>query len=120
MKKSMLLVLVLLISLPSFAKLKEKHVIGTWKYTVQTDQGDLTGSFNIEKKDGILVGEVNTDDGETFSFGKIEIKEDNTLYLELDTGSDLLVISVKVKKKKWDGTVSTQGISFPMTAEKSE
>lgn len=115
----MLLVFVLLISLPSFAKLKEKHVIGTWKYKVETDQGDLTGSINIELKDGMLVGKVNTDDGETFAFEKIEIKEDNTLYLALDTGSDLLEISVTVKKKIMEGTVSTPEFSFPMTAEKS-
>lgn len=119
MKKSMLLIFVLLISIPSFAKLKEKHVIGTWRYLVETDQGDLTGSIMIENKDGLLVGEVNTDDGETFSFNKLEIREDDTFYMELYTGSETLEIAVTVKKKKMKGTVSTQGISFPMTAEKS-
>jgi hypothetical protein len=120
MKKSMLLFLVLLISLPSFARLKEKHVIGTWKYKVETDQGDLTGSIKIEKKDGLLVGEVHTDDGETFPVNKLEIMEDDTFYMEIYTGSDTLEISVTVKKKVFNGTVSTPEVSFPITADKIE
>ena len=120
MKKSMLLLFVLLISIPSFAKLKEKHVIGTWKYKVETDQGDLTGSFTIEKKDGKLIGAVNTDDGETFSFNKLEIREDNTFYMELYTGSETLEISVTVKHKVFNGILSTPEVSFPITAEKIE
>jgi hypothetical protein len=40
--------------------------LGTWKY------------------------KVNTDDGEVFAFSKVEFKEKNVLYMELDTGYELM------------------------------
>jgi len=120
MKKLMLILFVLGMALPSFAKLKEKDVIGTWKYRVETGQGDLTGSIKIEKKDGKLVGEVHTDDGETFAFGKVEIQEKEVLYMELDTGSEVLEISLTLKDKNLEGKVGSSSGSFPMTAERIE
>jgi hypothetical protein len=47
--------------------------------------------MKIEKKEGKLLGEVNTDDGETFAFSKV-----------------------------LEGTVGNDGGSFPMTCEKVE
>ena len=120
MKKLMLVLFVLGISLHSFAGPKEKDVIGTWKYKVEIDQGDLTGTFTFEKKDGILVGEVNTDDGETFTFSKVELKEKDVVYCELDTGYEILELTLTVKGKAMEGTVGNEGGSFPMTCEKVE
>jgi hypothetical protein len=120
MKKIMLVLFVLGISLSSFAGLKEKNVIGTWKYKVETDQGVLTGTMTIEKRDGKLTGEVNSDDGETLAITKIEIKEDDLLIMELDNGYEAIDISVTVKGKVFKGTVGTDQGSFPITAEKIE
>jgi hypothetical protein len=118
MKKLMLVLAVLFFALQSQAEPREKHFIGTWKYKVETDQGDLTGTFTIEKEEGKLIGKVNTDDGETFDFSKIEMPEKDKLYMELDTGYELLELTLTLKGKKLDGTVESQGGSFPMTAEK--
>jgi len=120
MKKLMLVMLVLGISLQSFAGPKEKDVIGTWKYKVETDQGDLTGTISFEKKDGVLLGEVNTDDGEAFTFSKVEFKEKDVLYCELDTGYDILELTLTVKGKTMEGSVGSEGGSFPMSCEKVE
>ncbi len=120
MKKLMLVLFVLGISLQSFAVPKEKDVIGTWKYKVETDQGVLTGSITFEKKEGKLEGEDNSDDGEVFSFSKVELKDDDVLYCELDTGYETLEISVTLKGKTFEGTVGSEGGSFPMTGEKVE
>ena len=120
MKKLMLIVLVLGMALPSFAGIKEKDVIGTWKYKVETDEGELTGTITIEKKEGTLVAEVNTDEGEVLAFTKVEIKEDDVLYMELDTGYELLELSLTVKGKAMEGTVGNESGSFPMTCEKVE
>jgi hypothetical protein len=120
MKKLMLVLFVLGISLQSFAGLKEKDVLGTWKYKVETDQGELSGNFTFEKKDGKLVGEVNTDEGESFTFSKVELQEDDVVYCELDTGYEILEISLKVKGKAMEGTVGNEGGSFPMSCEKVE
>jgi hypothetical protein len=120
MKKVMFILFVLGISLQSFAGPKEKDVLGTWKYKVETDQGELTGTLTFEKKEGKLVGEVNTDDAENFTFSKVELQENDVLYCELDTGYEILEISVTVKGKTMEGTVGNEGGSFPITCEKVE
>lgn len=120
MKKLMLVMLVLGTSLTSFAGPKEKDVLGTWKYKVETDQGELTGTVTIEKKEGKLVAEVHTDEGEVLPFSKVELKEENLLYMELDTGYDLLELSLNVKGKSMEGTVGSPGGSFPISMEKVE
>ena len=74
----------------------------------------------MEKKEGKLVGEVNTDDGEVFTFSKIELKDKDVLYMELDTGYELLELSLTLKDKVLEGTVGNDGGSFPMTCEKVE
>ncbi len=82
MKKIMLVLFVLGISLQSFAVPKEKDVIGSWKYKVETDEGTLTGTLVFEKKEGELVGKVNTDDGEAFTFSKVELSYFKQNYLQ--------------------------------------
>jgi hypothetical protein len=42
------------------------------------------------------------------------------LYCELDTGYEILEISVTLKGKTFEGTVGSPGGSFPMTGEKVE
>lgn len=120
MKKTMLILLVLGVSLTSFAIPREKDVIGTWKYKVETDQGNLTGNITIEKKDGKLVAEVSTDDGQVIPFSKVEFKEKDELYMELDTGYEILEISLTVTKKTMEGTVGSEQGSFPINCEKVE
>ena len=120
MKKLMLILLVLGLALPSFAGIKEKDVIGTWKYKVESDQGVLTGTITIEKKEGELVAVVNTDEGEVLDFSKVEIKENDLLYMELDNGYEILILNLTVKGKAMEGTVGTEQESFPMTCEKVE
>ena len=118
MKKIMLVLALLSFALQSQAEPKEKDFIGSWRYKVETDQGDLTGTFTIEKEEGTLIGRVNTDDGETFDFSKIELPEKNVLYMELDTGYEVLELTLNLKGKKLEGTVESGGGSFPLIAEK--
>ena len=120
MKKLVLVLFVLGISLQSFAGIKEKHVIGTWEYKVETDEGTLTGTLIIEKKDGKLVGEISTDDGEVITASNVQIKDNDILYFEVDTGYESLIASGTVKGKAFVGTVGNDEASFPMTAEKVE
>jgi len=118
MKKLLIVLLVLGVSTQVFGKLKEKHVIGQWKYSVETDQGSMTGSFNIIKEEGKLGGEVVTDDGYTLPFTKVEIKEDDTLYLEVTTDSDVITISVKVDGDVFNGTATSYMGEAPIVGEK--
>jgi hypothetical protein len=120
MKKLMLVLFVLGIAFPSFAGVKEKDVIGSWKYKVETDEGTLTGVIKIEKKEGKLVADVSTDEGEVLDFSKVEIKENDVLYMELETGYEILELTLTVKGKTMEGTVGNEQGSYPMTMEKVE
>lgn len=120
MKKLLFVLFVLGMSLQSHAALKEKNVIGTWKYKVETDEGTLTGKLIIEKKEGKLVGEVSTDDGEVISMSNLQIKDNDILYFEVETGYESLIVSVTVTKKAFEGTVGNDTGGFPITGEKVE
>ncbi len=120
MRKLIFVLFVLGLSLQSFAGIKEKDVIGTWKYKVETGMETLTGKLVIENKDGKLVGNVDTDDGAYVTMNKIEIKDNDVLYFEVDTDYETLKITVTVTKKTFEGTVSSQQGDMPITGEKEE
>jgi len=120
MKKLLTVLFVLGISLQSFAGLKEKDVIGSWKYKVVFEQTTLTGILKFEKKDGKLTGEVISDDGNTFPLTKVEIKEDNILYFELKPEYEVLSGDVSIEGKKFQGTVGNYNGVLPITGEKIE
>lgn len=121
MKKLLFVLFVLGISLQGYAGIEEKDVIGTWSYKVETPEGDLTGKLVFEKKEGKLVGKVNTDDGEFLDLSNIKIQENNVLYFEVETGYEALIIKVTIDGKSYTGTVeSEQGGSMPITGEKVE
>ena len=120
MKKLLIVLLVMGISTQVFGKLKEKDVLGNWKYSVETDQGQMTGTFNIIKEEGKLSGEVITDDGYTLPLSKVEIKEDKILYLEVTTENDVITISVEVDGEAFEGTASSYMGDAPITGEKQK
>jgi len=120
MKKLFFIVFVLGISLQSYATIKEKDVIGTWKYKVETDMETLTGKLIIEIKEGKLAGTVDTDDGAYVTMTKIEIRDNDVLYFEVDTDYETLKISVTVTKNTFEGTVSSEQGDMPITGEKVE
>ncbi len=118
MKKLFLFLFVLGFTSPVFAQLKSSEVIGSWKYKVTTDQGDMTGTFKFVEPDGKLSGNVLTTEGYTIPFSKIELKKDDVLYLELKTDSDLIKVTVTVEGKKFKGTASSYQGEAPITGEK--
>jgi hypothetical protein len=120
MKKLFILLFAVSIALPTFAQLKSKHVIGNWKYSVVTDQNDITGILKIIEIEGKLTGEVITSEGNKIPLTKTEIKAENQLYLELKTESDVIKVSVKVDGKTFKGTVSSYQGEAPITAVKQE
>jgi hypothetical protein len=120
MKRFLSILFILCISTQVFAKIKPKQIIGKWNYTVVMDEGELKGVFNFTKKEGKLAGEIITEDGYTFSFSKVEIKEENTLYFEFTPEYDLIAITLKIDGDKFKGTGSSNGGEAPITGEKVE
>lgn len=120
MKKLFILAFVMVLVSPLFAQLNTKQVVGSWKYSVVTDQGDMTGVFKFVETEGKLTGNVITSDGYTIPITKIEIKEDNNLYLEIQTDSDVIKVNVKVDGKNFKGTGSSSQGEAPITGVKQE
>ncbi|MEN8228636.1 MAG: hypothetical protein ABFS38_10820 [Bacteroidota bacterium] len=120
MKKLLILLFVLGISLPSFGGLNEKDVVGKWKYKVEIEQGTMTGILKFEIKEGKLTGEVITDAEETFPFTKVEIKENNILYFELAPDYEVITATLTVENKKFEGMIGTPDGEIPITGEKVE
>jgi len=120
MKKLFILAFVMVLVSPLFAQLSTKQVVGSWKYSVVTDQGDMTGVFKFLEKEGKLTGDVITSDGYTIPITKIEIKAENNLYLEIQTDSDVIKVNVKVDGKNFKGTGSSYQGEAPITGVKQE
>ena len=120
MKKLFILLFVLGITTPIFAQLDSKQLIGNWKYSVVTDQGDMTGVFKFAETEGKLTGNVITSDGYTIPITKIEVKAENNLYLEIQTDSDVIKVNVKVDGKNFKGTGSSYQGEAPITGVKQE
>jgi len=48
----------------------------------------------------------------------VELRENDLLYCELDNGYEIMEISLTMKGKTMEGTVDSEGGSFPITCEK--
>lgn len=110
--------MVLGIAFEASAKLKNKQVIGNWKYEVDAGGQQMTGIFKFIEKERALAGDVNTDDGYTLPFSKIELKENNNLYLEIKTDNDVIKIDLVVDREKFSGTGSSCDGDAPIKGEK--
>ena len=120
MKKILLLTLIIGLSVPAMAGLKEKHVLGTWSYSVNTGSETLTGTLKFLKEDGKLTGQVITDMGDMVDMQKVEIQDNNVLYFEVPTDYDVLQISLTIEKKKYTGKVVSQQGEMPIEGEKQK
>ncbi|MBT3385996.1 MAG: hypothetical protein HN778_05975 [Prolixibacteraceae bacterium] len=118
MKKLLIVIFVLGFSIQGFANLDAKQVLGKWKYTVETGQGQMTGILKFVEKEGKLAGDVIPDEGGVYPFTKVELKEGNILYFELKPEYDVIKVSVKVEGDKFKGTGSTYDGDFTLTGEK--
>jgi len=120
MKKLVIALFVLGIALPSFAGLKVKDVVGKWSYTVVMEYETISGTLKFEKNGKELIGEVITDEGETIPMTKVEIRDNNVLYFELEVDYSIMEVSMTIDGKKYNGTIVTNGEEVSVTGEKTE
>lgn len=94
-------------------------VVGTWSYTLETPQGDQSGTLTIEGDqsglEGTLVsGEGNEQEIESISF------DGTTLSFTVPTSQGpSLSVTVTVEGDTFEGTVSTPGPSLTITGERT-
>ena len=96
MRKLLLIIFVLAVSTQIHAKIKAKHIIGSWNYIVKTPDGDLTGELKFTDVDKKLTGVVITNDGSTFPMSKIEIKDGDVLYFEIQPDYEIWMVSLNM------------------------
>ncbi len=118
MKKLFILFIVLTLSFPVFSQLTENQIVGNWDYTVDTGSDVMKGVITFAQNDGKITGQIATSDGYTLPLSKIEFKPDNILYLELQTDSDVIKISVTVENNKFKGIGSSYHGDAPITGIK--
>ena len=120
MKKLFILLFALGFSAHVFAEITVVQVIGKWKYEVVTDQGSISGVFKFVETEGVLGGEVLTDEGYTVPISKIEMKEGDILYFEIKTDSDVIKVTMKIDGKTYKGTAASYMGEAPVTGKKME
>ena len=121
MKRLLLGLFILTLSTQVFAKIKAKHIVGTWSYAVHTDQGDMTGLLKFTKvKKGKLEGEVITDNGTAMPMSKLEIKEGDVLYFEVQPDYEVIRVSLKITGDSFEGTGTTDQGEAPITGKKQK
>ena len=119
MKNLLIGLFILLVATPVFAKIKAKHVAGTWTYTVQAPDGDLTGSLEFTKeKKGKLSGKVITDTGDTFTMLKVEIKEGDVVYFEIQPDYEVMKVTMTLEDDTYTGIVVVSQGEVPVMGEK--
>lgn len=118
MKKLLVLLMVLGLTIPSHAGVKIKDVVGTWNYAVEVEGQTLTGKLEFIKAEKGLDGKALTDNGEVYILDDIKIKEDNVLHFTLKIDGLLYKVDVTIQKDKFDGTVSNPETEAPIKGEK--
>ena len=110
---------ILLLATPVFAKIKAKHVAGTWTYNLQAPDGNLTGSLEFTKeKNDKLSGKVITDTGDTFTMMKVEIKEGDVVYFEVQPDYEVMKVTMTLEDDTYKGIVAVSQGEMPVTGEK--
>ena len=118
MKKLVIALFVLGMALPSFAGIKVKDVVGAWSYKIETEYETMTGKLVFEKDGDGLSGMVLTDMGETFEMTKVEIRDNNVLYFELEVDYNVMEATITIEGKKYKGTVAGEGGEMEVVGEK--
>lgn len=120
LKKLFILLIVLGISISSFAGLKSKNVVGEWKTLIVISDSQMTGSFIFYEKSGELKGEYIPSEGTKSTTSKIKInKKNNTLTFEIPRETDIpieFILIVEENKLRGKGWINDA--NFEITGEK--
>ena len=65
-----------------------------------------------------MTGEVLTDEGDTFSLSKVEIKDNAVLYFELVPDYEMMKANLTIDGETFKGTIGNYSGDVPITLEK--
>ena len=118
MKKLVFVCMFLGFATQAFAQLNEKELMGTWKYSVMTDQGQLTGILNFGEEEGKLSGKVVSNDGQTWTMDSLELKEANTVNFEVTPQGETFKSTLKFVGDTFTGMTGPTHTQYKVTGER--
>ncbi len=95
-------------------------VLGTWSYTLETPQGERSGTLTIEGDQSGLEGTLVNSQGDEQELQAISFDGTTLSFTISPSEAPPLSVSVTVKEGTFEGTVSTPGPSLTITGERTE
>ena len=109
-----------IIFLTSF-ELQPSDIKGKWYFSYESRVGTIKGIFNIKEKDGKLSGDIVASEfGIKHQFSKIEIKENDVLFLQVDNDNNKFELLINIKNKEFTGSISSIAGKTQVTGIKVE
>lgn len=118
MKKLVFVCMFLGFATQAFAQLNEKELIGSWKYTVFTDQGSFTGELNFAKDDGKLAGKVVSSEGQSWTMDTLQLKEANTVNFEVTPQGETFKSTLKFEGDTFTGMTGPTHTQYKVSGKK--
>jgi hypothetical protein len=93
-------------------------VLGTWSYTVESPQGELTGTLTLEGDQSSLSGTFVGPQGESSELESVSF-DGTTLSFTVSTPQGTASVTVTVEGETFEGTASVGDQSFPISGERT-
>ena len=94
-------------------------VLGTWSYTLETPQGDRSGTLTIEGDQSGLEGNIVNSQGTESDLESVSFDGSTLSFTVTPQQGPSLSVSVTVQGDTFEGSVSTPGPSLTITGERS-
>ncbi|MFO8099637.1 MAG: amidohydrolase family protein [Salinibacter sp.] len=94
-------------------------VVGTWSYTLETPQGDRTGTLTFEGDDSGLEGTIVNSQGDETDLESISFDGTTLSFTVPSSEGPSLSMTVTVEDDTFEGSVSTPGPTLSITGERT-
>jgi hypothetical protein len=93
-------------------------VVGTWSYTIESPQGELSGTLTIEGDQSGLEGTFTGPQGDEQDLQSVSF-DGTTLSFSFSSPRGSISVTVTVEGDTFEGTASGEFGSFPITGERT-
>jgi imidazolonepropionase-like amidohydrolase len=94
-------------------------VVGTWEYTLETPQGDRSGTLTFEGDASGLEGTITSPDGDEQELEAISFDGTTLSFTIPNESGPTLSVTVTIEGDTFEGSVSTPGPSLTITGERT-
>jgi len=94
-------------------------VVGTWSYTVESPQGELSGTMTLEGDASGLTGTFVGPDGEEQEMEALSFDGTQLSFRVEGPGGETASVSVTLEGETFEGSVSSSGESYSISGERT-